>query len=197
MIANVRRHSSLPGRCQFSQMPASANGSPPFMPMATAVLHSGLDRPPLKEVVDGDKAPSVAVGVAEAWELRNCFRFRVDRSLSAIGVLTPMTNRTPPKSVKCPLASLRMLPDHPVFLPGSTVLARRQIRGSTRAVILSPSWFGADFWVMRTTHAEKISAGERPSSADGHADRRSVFGSPFRDANRPVQCESSAGDWVD
>ena len=34
MIANVRSHSSVSGRFQFSQMPARANGSPLFMPMA-------------------------------------------------------------------------------------------------------------------------------------------------------------------
>jgi hypothetical protein len=34
MIAKVRTHSSVPGRNQFSHMPANANGSPLFLPMA-------------------------------------------------------------------------------------------------------------------------------------------------------------------
>jgi hypothetical protein len=101
----------------------------------------------------------VAVGVAEAWELRNCFRFRVDRSLSAIGVLTPMTDQTPPKSVKCSLASLRMLADNPVFLPGSTVIAMRQMQGLNKGRHLEPKLVRSGFLGDATTHTEKISAG--------------------------------------
>ena len=71
------------------------------------------------------------------------------------------------------------------------------MQGLNKGRHLEPKLVRSGFLGDATTHAEKISAGEGPSSADGHADRRSVFGSPFRDANRPVQCESSAGDWVD
>lgn len=89
ITAKVRTHSSLPGLCQFSQMPASAKGLPDFMAMAKGCFACALDRLPIEEVIDRQQAAPLAIRVAERGERSDGLALRVDRSVPAAGVLAP------------------------------------------------------------------------------------------------------------
>ena len=69
MMQNVRIHSSVFGIFQFSQMAASANGSPDFMAMAYGCFGLlPLDGFPFEEFVDGEQATTApGVGITECW----------------------------------------------------------------------------------------------------------------------------------
>ncbi len=71
----------------------------------------------------------MAIGIAEAWKLRDCFRFGVDGLPPAILVLTPVRDQTPTKPVKCSLSGLWVLSDNPVLLARSTIVVRGHMEG--------------------------------------------------------------------
>ena len=120
--------------------------------------HVTLDRFPLKEVVDRDKASAVVVRVAETREARHCFCLCVDRSPSTVVLLAPVRDETPPKSIKYSLTGLRMLTDDPMLLARSTVIARRHTQRLDKTRDLKPKFVRRRHLAKATTHEEKISA---------------------------------------
>jgi hypothetical protein len=119
--------------------------------------HVTLDRFPLKEVVDGDKASAVVVCVAETREARHCFCLCVDRSPSTV-LLAPVRDETPPKSIKYSLAGLRMLTDDPMLLARSAVVARQHMQRLDKIRDLEPELVRSGFLSEATAHEEKIGA---------------------------------------
>ena len=129
MIANVRTHSSVPGRRQFSQTPARENGSRLFMPTAYGCFGSpGLKAFHSKKLSIGTRHRLVKVGFPEAGKLRNRFRLRVDGPSAAVLVFTPVGNQTPPEPVKGSLTCLRLLANDPVLLARRNVIPRPRWR---------------------------------------------------------------------
>ena len=60
---------------------------------------SVMDGPPFKEAVDGNKTPTALVGIAEGWKRCHRLGLGVDWFPSAISVLAPMRDETPPQPV--------------------------------------------------------------------------------------------------
>ena len=154
MIANVLTHSSLPGRCQFSQMPAKANDSTASHPNGIGLLWlQSLDRPPFKEAVNGNEAATAFISIAEGGKGRDGFGFGVNRLPSTISILAPMRDESPPQTIKGSLACLGILPDHPLLLTGGTVIARGDVQRLDQGNDLETELIRQGFLSDTTAHA--------------------------------------------